>query len=151
MPLLEREPVLAELEALLRDAAGGAGRVAAVCGEAGAGKTTLVDHFSAQHATTVRTLRGLCDPLSTPRPLGPVYDMAAQTTGPLASAMRDGAGREGLFSAFLAELGPDHQLHHLLGELPRDAVRRLKLPLLSEDAVRTLARESGRATEGVWA
>src|SRR5215216_3912063 len=199
MDLLEREPILAELDGLLREAAGGTGRVVAVSGEAGAGKTSLVEHFVAAHAGRARTLRGLCDPLSTPRPLGPVHDMANGTSGPLAAALRDAVGREGLYSAFLAELGrlpgpcavvvedvhwvddatldllrfvgrrikglnalllltyrddeihPDHQLNHLLGALPQSAVRRLRLPMLSEEAVRELARRSGRAAEGVHA
>src|SRR4051812_48695051 len=102
MELLEREPILAELDALLREAAGGdGGRVVPIAGEAGSGKTSLVEHFAAAHAGDARTLRGLCDPLSTPRPLGPLHDMAAGTTGPLATALRDAVGREGLFSAFL--------------------------------------------------
>src|SRR5215216_6182921 len=104
MDLLEREPILAELDGLLREAAGGTGRVVAVSGEAGAGKTSLVEHFVAAHAGRARALRGLCDPLSTPRPLGPVHDMAPQSRGPLANALRDGVGREALFAAFLAEL-----------------------------------------------
>jgi DNA-binding CsgD family transcriptional regulator len=199
MDLLEREPILAALDGLLRDAAGGAGRIAAVSGEAGAGKTSVVEHFVAAHRRTARSLRGLCDPLSTPRPLGPVHDMAEQSRGPLATALREGAGREQLFSAFLAELAreptpciavvedahwaddatldvlrfagrrigrvpallvvtyrddelhPDHQLHKLLGELPRDVVHWLRLPLLSEGAVRELARQHGRDAEGVYA
>jgi predicted ATPase len=105
MDLLEREPILAELDRLLHDAAGGTGRIAAVSGEAGAGKTSLVEQFIAAHRGRVRVLSGLCDPLSTPRPLGPVHDMAEQTTGPLATALVDGTSRDGLFSAFLAELG----------------------------------------------
>ena len=105
MDLLERESILSELDALLRDAAAGSGRIAAVAGEAGVGKTSLVEHFSARHARTARTLRGLCDSLSTPRPLGPVHDMAAQTSGPLADALRDGVGRDGVFTALLAEIG----------------------------------------------
>ena len=49
------------------------------------------------------------------------------------------------------EVGPHHQLHRFLGELPRDAVRRLHLPLLSEAAVRRMARRKGRTAEGVHA
>ena len=199
MDLLEREPILAELGTLLSDAAAGTGRIAAIAGEAGVGKTSLVERFAAVHARTARTLRGLCDPLSTPRPLGPVHDMAAQTTGPLAEAVRKGAGREEIFSAFLAELGgppvprilvvedvhwaddatldllrflgrrvrhlpallvityrddelgSGHQLHRLLGELPQGAVRWVRLPLLSEAAVREMARWAGRSADGVYA
>jgi DNA-binding CsgD family transcriptional regulator/tetratricopeptide (TPR) repeat protein len=196
--LLEREPVLTELDALLEDAAGGRGRIATISGEAGIGKTSLVEHFLASHSDA-STLRGLCDPLSTPRPLGPVYDMAKQTNGPLAVALGKPGSREQLFSAFLSELdlppapcivviedahwvddatldllkfvgrrirelptllvityrddevGPNHQLYRLLGELPRDAVRRLRLPLLSEAAVGLMARRTGRTAEGVHA
>jgi DNA-binding CsgD family transcriptional regulator/tetratricopeptide (TPR) repeat protein len=199
MNLLEREPILAQLDELLRDAVAGIGRVAAISGEAGVGKTSLVDHFVAKHADRVRALHGMCDPLSTPRPLGPVHDMANQSSGPLANALFESAGRERLFSAFLAELGrapiphvvimedvhwaddatldllkflgrrirrlptlllityrddevgPDHQLHHLLGAVPQNAIRLLHLPLLSETAVRELARQSGRDESGLYA
>ena len=51
-----------------------------------------------------RFLWGACDGLLTPRPLGPVFDIAAQTGGELADACRNEAPRERLFAAFLAEL-----------------------------------------------
>ena len=59
MELLERDPILADMASLLHDAAAGSGRMAAISGEAGAGKTSLVEHFAARHRDTVRTLRGL--------------------------------------------------------------------------------------------
>jgi DNA-binding CsgD family transcriptional regulator/tetratricopeptide (TPR) repeat protein len=199
MPLLEREPILTQLDALLRDAANGTGRIAAIAGEAGVGKTSLVEHFVATRAGDSPPLWGLCDPLFTPRPLGPLHDMAKQTNGPLAAAAHDGSNREHLFSAFLSELrlppaprtivvedahwvddatldllkfvgrrirglpalliityrddevGPHHRLHYLLGELPRDAVHRFRVPLLSEAAVREMARRKGRSADGVYA
>ena len=43
MELLERETALAEVEAALADAAAGEGRVVLVAGEAGVGKTSLVE------------------------------------------------------------------------------------------------------------
>jgi KaiC/GvpD/RAD55 family RecA-like ATPase len=45
MQLLEREPLLNQLEEHLRQAADGHGRVVLVGGEAGVGKTALVDEF----------------------------------------------------------------------------------------------------------
>ena len=75
MALLERDTHLAELAAVLRDAATGQGSVVLVTGEAGAGKTALVSQFAASHSRAARVLWGLCDELVTPRPLGPFRDM----------------------------------------------------------------------------
>jgi DNA-binding CsgD family transcriptional regulator len=104
MELLEREGPLRELEAALAEAANGAGRVALVSGEAGIGKTALIERFAREHRTDVRVLWGACDALFTPRPLGPLYDIAAQTGGALAAALEADANRNTIFSAVLAEL-----------------------------------------------
>ena len=45
MPLLEREHALASLGEYAESAAGGYGRVVLVSGEAGVGKSTLLEHF----------------------------------------------------------------------------------------------------------
>jgi predicted ATPase len=76
LTLLEREPALEALAAALAKATAGQGRVALVFGEAGIGKTSLVEHFVRARAGSARTLWGDCDSLHTPRPLGPVYDLA---------------------------------------------------------------------------
>ena len=73
MELLERDSALAELDRLLADTAGG-GRIALVAGEAGAGKSSLAGAFTAALGSRARLLRGACDPLLTPRALGPVHD-----------------------------------------------------------------------------
>ena len=87
--LLERGPQLASLGRYLSDAAAGRGRVVLVHGEAGVGKTALVRRFCADaHA---RVLWGACDPLSTPRPLGPFVDVAESVGGPLADTLARGA------------------------------------------------------------
>lgn len=104
MELLEREGPLRELEAALEDALAGAGRVALVSGEAGIGKTALIEAFTRAHRNTVRVLWGACDALFTPRPLGPLFDMAGQTGGPLLAALNSDANRNVIFSAMLAEL-----------------------------------------------
>ena len=51
-------------------------------GEAGAGKTALVSRFCDDQAG--RVLEGACDPLFTPRPLGPFLDIARSAGGELA-------------------------------------------------------------------
>ena len=76
MELLERGPALAALHSALDAALGGAGRVAAVSGEAGIGKTSLVEAFRAAAAGRARVLTGACDDLLAPRALGPLHDIA---------------------------------------------------------------------------
>ena len=57
MDLLERDPLLAALGDYATDAASGHGRLVLVTGEAGIGKTSLVDAFVAAHPG-MRWLRG---------------------------------------------------------------------------------------------
>lgn len=102
MELLEREAERAVLEDALADARA-VGRVVLVTGEAGVGKTRLV-RAVLEAGDGLRVLWGACDPLSTPRPLGPLQDIARQAGGPLAAALAKGAGREQILSAALDEL-----------------------------------------------
>src|SRR5215470_4116908 len=78
------------------------GTVALVTGEAGVGKTSLVRAFCERAGRPV--LWGACDALRTPRPLGPLHDMARHTGGELASVMAADGPRYAQFSAFLDEL-----------------------------------------------
>jgi DNA-binding CsgD family transcriptional regulator len=104
MELLERETSLQELATAWREAAAGEGRVALVSGEAGIGKTSLVERFTREHRASGRVLWGACDALFTPRPLGPLHDMAGQVKGSLPALLSSDANRTALFSAVLAEL-----------------------------------------------
>src|SRR5919106_783964 len=79
--LLERDDARAQLEADLEHARLGVGRVTLVGGEAGVGKTSLVQSFTARHEGEVRILWGACEALFTPRPLGPVYDIVQGLEG----------------------------------------------------------------------
>ena len=106
MELLERATHLEALETALADAVGGAGSVALVSGEAGIGKTSLVDAFVARTgAPGTRCLRGSCDALFTPRPLGPLHDVAHAVGGRLRALALGDTRREELFGALLDELG----------------------------------------------
>lgn len=102
MELLERDAIFQELTQLLSAATSGGGRLVAVCGEAGAGKSAVVDHFAAR--TAARHLRGVCDSLFTPRPLGPLLDIVHQSDGPLRKAYDAAAARDRVFRAFLEEM-----------------------------------------------
>jgi DNA-binding CsgD family transcriptional regulator len=79
------------------------GRLVLVAGEAGIGKTSLLRAFCSQLGA-VRVLSGACDALSTPRPLGPLIDVAEQTGGELAEVVDRCAGVSDLLSALSKEL-----------------------------------------------
>lgn len=102
--LLEREPMLAmlaaELGAVTRT---GRGRLVLIGGEAGIGKTAVVEAFCNGQAG-VRVLRGACDALVTPRPAGPVLDLAEQTGGELGELAASGARPAALAAALVREL-----------------------------------------------
>src|SRR5882672_10294112 len=79
MQLLERHDQLEKLERCLQEARAGSGKLILVAGEAGIGKSSLVDHFVSVHRRDATTLWGACDALTTPRALGPIQEIAAQT------------------------------------------------------------------------
>src|SRR4051794_10868220 len=99
MELLERDSALRILGDCFRDATTGAARIALVHGEAGIGKTSLVESFLAAHRAEARILLGQCDSLFTPQPLGPLYDIAQQTNGALLQLMQSSDGRLAIFAA----------------------------------------------------
>ena len=91
--VLERDVEVARLRGALADAAGGHGRVVFVGGEAGIGKTTLVELLASTADPATRVAFGRCDALGTPRALGPFVDIAdspsASTGGAAAPRRRD--------------------------------------------------------------
>ena len=62
-------------------AAHGRGGVVLAFGEAGIGKTALLRQFHDELPRRVTALWGTCDPLFTPRPLGPLLEPAAELGG----------------------------------------------------------------------
>lgn len=192
MDLLERERALEQMAELLHQATSKQGQTVLLSGEAGIGKTALVDAFVRQHAGTIRALWGACEALFTPRPLGPLYDIASQVRGRLGTLIGQTMERSLLFSAFLEELqqatvptvvifedvhwadeatldlikflgrrilplsvvfvvtyrdnelGREHPLRSVLGDLPANAVTRLRLTPLSEQTVARLAQQAQR-------
>jgi DNA-binding CsgD family transcriptional regulator len=75
--LLERDAALAELRALAHRLRDRGGRVVLLRGEAGVGKTAVIARWAAGLDASARVLRGWCDPLAAPRPLGPLVDTLA--------------------------------------------------------------------------
>jgi DNA-binding CsgD family transcriptional regulator/tetratricopeptide (TPR) repeat protein len=101
--VLERASLQDELDTALNSIQTG-GRVVLVTGEAGIGKSALVRDFSRRHEPSVRFLVGLCDPLLTPRALGPWHDIARQIGAGYAEQLTAGTTREEMFGQFLDEL-----------------------------------------------
>ena len=90
--ILERESELAILTQLMDDLDSSGGRVVLVRGEAGIGKSTLIETFLADSEGRAHMLLGACDDLLTPQPFGPVWDIAREETS-LAQPLSDGDRR----------------------------------------------------------
>jgi DNA-binding CsgD family transcriptional regulator/tetratricopeptide (TPR) repeat protein len=99
--LLEREPQLAALHGARRAVLdGGAGALVVLAGEAGSGKTALLRRFRDECGGV---LWGGCDPLFTPRPLGPFADVADQAGGEFAALLSRGAKSHEVAAAVMDE------------------------------------------------
>jgi DNA-binding CsgD family transcriptional regulator/tetratricopeptide (TPR) repeat protein len=104
-PLLERESELRRIGAVLDAVQNSrAGACVAISGEAGIGKTALVEHFARLNAARLHCLHGGCEALFTPRPLGPLVDMADDLPPALADSVRSGRSLHELFAALLSYL-----------------------------------------------
>jgi predicted ATPase/DNA-binding CsgD family transcriptional regulator len=97
--LTERDAELGHLAARVDAARAGAGSMVLVCGESGAGKTSFVEEFVAGWARDDRVLWGACDPLPTPRPLGPVHDLADLLTPATRQVLESGDKPYDIFAA----------------------------------------------------
>lgn len=188
MELLERDDQLAEIATLLARARAGEGSLVLLTGEAGAGKTSLIHAAGRAAGRETLVLEGACDPLSTPRPLSPLHDVAADPDSGLTGVLDRGRDPGSIFDEVLDklrgsirpvllvvedihwaddatrdlirylgrrigstravlvatyrddEIGPDHPMRPLLGELLRlEATTRIEVPMLTRDAVGKLA------------
>lgn len=98
MELVERQAALEELRMLL-SASAQRGRIALVMGEAGIGKTSLLQILAEAHDPV---WWGACDALQTPHSLAPLLDIARAHDVRFSRWL--GGTREGLFEAVLDEL-----------------------------------------------
>ena len=101
--LIEREDALEALRTSVDAVRAGHGQVVVIDGEAGIGKTTLLRQFSLS-GQGVRMIWGKSDALSTPRPLGPLHDMATALGPLIAELLDDAAPQNKLFPALLRVL-----------------------------------------------
>jgi DNA-binding CsgD family transcriptional regulator/tetratricopeptide (TPR) repeat protein len=102
--LIEREKPLASLAGLAHEAAQGRGSVVIVSGEAGIGKSALMRSFMTSEQSCRKNLSGGCEALFTPRPLGPLQDMASGLDAKVAQLLDASAPQDRLFPAVLDAL-----------------------------------------------
>jgi hypothetical protein len=101
MHLLERQEQLETLNRCLQEARTGAGKLVLVAGEAGLGKSSLVERFASDHRCDAHTLWGACDGLATPRALAPVHEIAVQISVLNGRATPGDESRDWLFRTLL--------------------------------------------------
>lgn len=99
MALLERDTQLRAAAGYLDAARAGHGRLVYLGGEAGIGKTTLLEHFA--RGAEARVAVGWCDGSATPAPLAPLVDMLPHLP---AGTWPEGASRQAVFARLLSVL-----------------------------------------------
>jgi DNA-binding CsgD family transcriptional regulator/tetratricopeptide (TPR) repeat protein len=103
MRLIERESQLAALHQYADEATQGQGRLVLISGEAGVGKSVLLEQF-VEELDQASWLWSGCDGLFTPAALGPLLDLASQLDGELLRLCRAEAKRDQLYGALLRQL-----------------------------------------------
>ena len=104
MHLLEREIYLDALNSGFAGVAKGSGCIALVSGEAGIGKTALIQEFTTERRQAARVYWGGCEALFTPHPLAPLHDIARQAGGGLPAVIATAANRDLIFHATIDHL-----------------------------------------------
>src|SRR5260370_16757909 len=115
MVVLERESYLAALYDYAGEARRGDGWLVLVSGRGGIGKSALVEQLAAD-LPEARWSWGGCDGMFTPRPLGPLFDLATQLRCELGDLCRARAPRDELFTALLRQVSEPRRLNVLVVE-----------------------------------
>lgn len=102
--MLERDDLLSELREHARASRTGDGRIVLVGGEAGAGKTSLVERFRRDLTVTTEVMWGSCEPMAAPAPFGPLLDFATELVEDFEDLIGWQARRYRLFTGVLASL-----------------------------------------------
>ncbi len=106
MALLERRPHLDRIRQRFDSiTATGGGACVVVSGEAGIGKTSLMRAVVHDLPAGTQGLWAGCEALFTPRPLGPLIDLATHFPPSIERALHEGRTYNGLFPALLRCLG----------------------------------------------
>lgn len=128
--LYERGDQLSGLERMLDSvSSSGRGQTALVYGEGGIGKTALIHSFCDRVGDRAPVLWGKCDELFTPRPLGPLFEIAETLDGPLREVLRGRATPYEVVSALMDSLVAPSVIVledvHLADEATLDVLRTL--------------------------
>lgn len=108
--LIEREAAVRSLQAALQAARQGKGGTVLLFGEAGIGKTSVLKAVfdaapAGRRGESIHLLRGGCEALFSPRPLGPLHDMAPGLSERVRGALWREGGQHEAFALVLTELG----------------------------------------------
>src|SRR5512143_1278644 len=104
MDLLERESQQQQISETIKSVHAGEGAIVLIGGEAGIGKTSFASAVAASFRSHGRVLWGACDPLFTPRALGPIYDIAVRDLPQLLDPLNSGADWLAIAAALLKAL-----------------------------------------------
>ena len=196
--LIEREFALETLQKAATRAVNSHGSIILIDGEAGIGKTSLLTEFTRLGPANFPIHWGGCEALFTPRPLGPLQDMARMISPEVADLLDITATQDRIFPALLQalqkaaqaralifedvhwadtatldlikylgrrlallpvvlvlslrndEIGTDHPLTQVLGDLPSSITTRITLQPLTLQGVARLAEKAGRASRDLY-
>ena len=99
-PLVERDTQLAALKEALEGSAQ-SGKVVLLSGEAGHGKTSLVNLLLAGVDHRFRVLRSACEPVGIPAAFSPLFELLDQLPEDLRADIRSGTGRPAVYAGML--------------------------------------------------
>ena len=102
--LLERSAALDILRGASERTLAGHGGTVLIEGEAGVGKTTLLQAFAEANASDFHISWGWCEALFTPRPLGPLHDIAHSLGPEVEALLEQSVSPDRLFPAVLNRL-----------------------------------------------
>ena len=107
--LIEREKAIEQMQASAERLFTGHGGIALVGGEAGIGKTSLLEEVKRVLDAQFQILWSGCDPLFTPRPFGPLHDIAGSISVQLLELLENGAPPSSIFAALYDSLEKSEQ------------------------------------------
>src|SRR5438270_11081045 len=116
MELIERDEFLTSLETAFQNIEAGEGHCIFVTGEAGIGKTSLLNTFCKGVKNRCNIYKGSCDALFAPRPLAPVYDILLQIRSDFPIGNNNISDRTTFFINIFYELKKQHEASLIIFE-----------------------------------